>query len=122
REVGFEFAARLLFGATQARLDRLDQFGVRNGLGQVVIGAEIHATAEVVLFTFSSEKNKWDTSKRDVGLQRLEDPIAVQLWHHHVAENQVRFFATGRFDASSSVFCRKRFVIVKTEQCSDVPA
>ena len=86
-EVGLEFTARLLAGAAQARFDGLDKVAVSDGFRQVIIRSKVHAAAEIVFLAFGGEENEWDQGQPRILPQSSQHVVAVQLGHHHVAQD-----------------------------------
>jgi hypothetical protein len=76
-----------LLGARQAGANGAEQVSLVHGLGEVIVGTEIHAVAHVGLLAFGSEEDERDVHRGRVVVQFLEHAVAVQLRHHHVAQD-----------------------------------
>src|SRR5262245_33021387 len=58
REIRFEFAISLKFGAAQASFDRIHEIFVGHGFRQIIVGSEVHAASQIVLVPFGGEENE----------------------------------------------------------------
>ena len=79
----------LLAGAREAGADGVEQVGAGDGLRQVVVGAEVHAGADVGRLAFGGEEDERQRGGGGVGAQRGEDFQAVHAGQHDVAEDEV---------------------------------
>src|SRR6185437_4230349 len=121
-KIRFEFAPRvLLLGrALQAGLNRADQVQVAHRFGEIIIGAEIHAAAQIFLFAPGRQKNERDQRQRLVGAQPPQNFMTVEFRHGDVAQNQVRPFAAGQFQAALAVLGGQGLVVAIAEKGCDV--
>ncbi len=73
----------------QARPDpRLEQHRIE-GLGQVVLGAELDAAEHAVELVEGRDHDHRQVAKRGVGLDLPEHAIAVELRHHDVEQDEI---------------------------------
>ena len=61
--------------------------GLAERLGQVVVGAERHAVAQVGALDFGSEKDEGPPGQLRVITENLEHPVTVEHRHHNVADD-----------------------------------
>lgn len=78
--------------------DSPEQFGLRKGLGQIVLCAKIHPEAQVGLGSFGAQENQGNRCGRRLPAYSIEHPITVEAGHHHIAnedEYHLHSFSTG---------------------------
>src|SRR5262249_30075341 len=80
----------LLGGAVQSGFNRAYKILIAHRLGQVIVGAEIHAGAQVFLLTFSGEEYEGNQGQLRVLAKGAKNRVAVELWHGDVAQDQIR--------------------------------
>jgi hypothetical protein len=104
----------------QAHFHRVEQGQVVEGLGQVVVGAQVHALAEVVLFGLGRQED--ERNGRRVGLfaQQVQHAVAVEFGHHDVTDHQVGQLGPGRLHAPLAVGRRKYLVAGQFEDFGGV--
>ena len=75
--------------AGQAAINSAQQLGFVEGLGEVVVGAQGHATAQVEALGFGGEEDEGHPRQLRVLIKNLEHAVAVEHGHHDVAHQQV---------------------------------
>lgn len=87
----------------QARVDGGDEVVGRDGLGEVVVGAEIHAGADVAFLAPAGEEDERKVSGGGFLSQRFQYTMSVHLGHGDVAHDEIGVFAAGEVDALAAV-------------------
>ena len=82
--------AAVRFATGQARLHRGHQLLVRDRLRQVVVGAQPHCGAGMVLRGQTRQEQEGCRGQVRIGPKRLEHGVAVHPRHVHVAHDEVR--------------------------------
>ena len=113
-EVRFKFALGL-FGALEPRGDGSQQLGLRNRLGQIIIGPQVHARAQIFALAFGREKNERDGRRCRVRAQRLQHAVAVQFRHHYVAQDEVGHFLFCQLRANAAILGGDRLKLLQPE-------
>ena len=83
----FDFAAVSLFSLAEAEIDDGVQFGFLKGLGEIILGAQLHGVHD-----FASVVDAGQHHNLDAGLklaQLLESLQAVDAGHEHVEQHQI---------------------------------
>ena len=88
----------------QPRFDCLEQQGIVEGFCDVVVGTQGHAFAKIILFCFGGQKDKRNICSCLMPVQYVQYPEAVELGHHHVAEDQVGALMHSHVNTYFSVF------------------
>ena len=73
----------------QAHLDGVEQLYIVEGLGDVIIGPEVHAFAEVGGLGLGGEEDKRNGSRVGIFAQHPQHPKAVELRHHDITDDEV---------------------------------
>ena len=76
-----------VLGTGQAAGNGTQQFGLVERLGQVVVGAERHAVAQVGALGFSGDKDEGPPGQLRAITENLEHPVTVEHRHHNVADD-----------------------------------
>ena len=87
---------RQLVQAPEPRPDRREELGAREGLRQVVVGAELHAHAHVGAGGLRAQEDEGDERGLAALAERLQHRVAVRSRHGDVAEHEVRPLASPR--------------------------
>lgn len=93
-----------------------------DGFGEVVVGAEVHAGADVRAVAFGGQEDEGGGGEGVFDAQGLDDAIAVEFGHHDVAENEVWLFPVGDFDADEAIFGCAGVVAFEFKHEGDVAA
>jgi hypothetical protein len=83
-------AGRLPLSAPDDRPDARDQLARREGLGDVVVGAQLEAEHLVALLDTARHHDHGDRRRVGVLLEPAADLPAVELGHHDVEQDDVR--------------------------------
>lgn len=127
-EVGFEefefFAeeAAGLIAFSEASADGVEEGVAVAGFGEVVVGAEVHALAEVVLSGFGGEEEEGDGGEGGVGAEGAEDAVAVEAGHHDVAEDEFGWGGEGGANAGFPVGAEFDEVAFEFEEFAEILA
>jgi RNA polymerase sigma factor (sigma-70 family) len=121
-EVRLKLRPGLLILAFQSGLDRLQQIGFGNRLGEVIVSAQIHAAADIRPFPFCGQKDEGNGHHGGIGPEGFEDSIPAKLGHHDVAEDEVGLFALGQFDPDAAVFGAHSLKLFETQNRHEVAA
>ena len=93
-----------------------------DGFGEVVVGAEVHAGADVGAVAFGGEEDEGGGGEGVFAAQGLDDAVAVEFGHHDVAEDEVWLFPVGDFDADEAIFGGAGVVTFEFKHEGDVAA
>src|SRR5204863_4863968 len=88
--------------------------------GEVIVGAEIHAAAKVILLAFGRKKNKGNQGQFGIRLQRAQYAVPIQLRHHDVAQDQIGLLSARHFQPQASVFSPDGLVLFIAKESGDV--
>lgn len=91
-------------------------------LGEVVVGAEVHAGADVGAVAFGGEKDEGGGGEGVFFTEGLDDTVAVEFGHHDVAEDEVWLFLVSDFDADAAIFGSAGVVTFEFKHEGDVAA
>lgn len=93
-----------------------------DGLGEVVVSAEVHAGADVGAVALGSEEDKGGGGESVFDAQGLDDAVAVEFGHHDIAEDEVWLFPVSDFDADEAIFGGAGVVTFEFKHEGDVAA
>ena len=89
--------------AAETGVDGGDEVVGFDGFGEIVVGAEVHAGADVALLAPAGEKDERKVGGRGFLSQRFQYAMAVHLGHGDVAHHEIGLFAAGEVDALAAV-------------------
>ena len=87
----------------EARLDGGEQLRGGEGLGQIIVGAEVHPASHAVGIVHAGHENERDGSGDRLLAQSFEQSIAVHPLHVDVANDQVRQEPPGQVSALRAI-------------------
>lgn len=99
-----------------------NQVATDHRLGQVGVGTEVAGFRDVLMIASGAEKKERGPVKSAVGPERRQDPLAIQPWHHLVAQDEVRTLATGGPEAGEPVCRGEHPVAFQLEQEGEIRA
>ena len=95
----------------QAGFEGVEQFHIVEGLGDVVVGPQVHAFAKVRFFGLGRQEDEGNVGCFRLLAQDVEHAKAVEFGHHDIAEDEVGFFAQGDVDPFLAVFGCQHLVV-----------
>ena len=106
--------------AFQPRGNGAQQFCQWHGFYQVIVGAQVHAGADVAAFAFGRKKNKRNSGGLRIVSQRHQHAMAIQFGHRHIAENQGRQFSPGGLDPLLSIRGGQRLIVLHFQYVGEI--
>lgn len=121
-EIGGESGAMGLSGAVESGGDGGDEFVVIDGFGEVIVGAEVHAGAEVGAVGFGGEEDEGDGLPGGFETDAAEEFVSVHFGHHDIAEDELRGLLAEGFEGVPAVGNAAGLEAFELEQADEVAA